>query len=157
MAQRLAARGDEVRVLTTFPHYPEWHFTDGGTERTKRTVERGVKVMRMRHKLPKHGSSVSRFLSELSFGFRALLRPLEQPGRRRPGFSGDVRQRPPHAARTPTSQTPACWFGSRTSTAQTSARRPRGNPFGMAERMVVNVGSAVCSGRLTASRSSTSG
>ena len=79
MAQRLAARGDEVRVLTTFPHYPEWHFTDGSTERTKRTDEGGVKVMRIRHKLPKQGSSISRFRSELSFGFRALFARWNNP------------------------------------------------------------------------------
>ncbi len=79
IAERLATRGDQVRVLTAFPHYPEWHFTDGGTERTKRTTTGGVQLMRMRHRLPRAGSSLSRLASEVSFGFRALTARWGRP------------------------------------------------------------------------------
>ena len=79
MAAGLAAKGHEVRVITAFPHYPEWRFLDGGVERKQRSTLDGVDVLRLRHRLPAHGSSVSRVVSELSFGLRALVAGWERP------------------------------------------------------------------------------
>jgi colanic acid biosynthesis glycosyl transferase WcaI len=79
MAERLAARGEDVRLFTTFPHYPEWRFVDGVPPRTAVSDEHGVRVARLRHWLPLRGSAVSRVLSELSFGARVLLRRWGSP------------------------------------------------------------------------------
>lgn len=73
MAERLAAAGDDVRLITTFPHYPQWCFVDGEPPRRQDEIVNGVAVTRVRHRLPSRGSSVSRVVSELSFGVRALL------------------------------------------------------------------------------------
>jgi colanic acid biosynthesis glycosyl transferase WcaI len=79
MAERLAADGNDVDVITTFPHYPEWSFVEGAPPRTKVDMQDGVRVTRVRHRLPARGSSISRVLSELSFGARALLRRWQRP------------------------------------------------------------------------------
>lgn len=79
MAARLAAGGDDVRLITAFPHYPEWRFVEGAPPRTHRSTVDGVAVTRVRHRLPKPASSVSRVLSELSFGLRALFTRWESP------------------------------------------------------------------------------
>jgi colanic acid biosynthesis glycosyl transferase WcaI len=79
MAAGLAAHGHDVRVITAFPHYPEWRFLDGGAERKQRSRLDGVVVLRLRHRLPAPGSSVSRVLSELSFGVRALVARWGRP------------------------------------------------------------------------------
>ena len=79
MAAALAADGHDVRAITTFPHYPEWRFLDDGAHRTERTLLAGVSVLRVRHRLPRPGSSISRVGSELSFGLRALLAQWGRP------------------------------------------------------------------------------
>lgn len=79
LAERLAASGDDVRLLTAFPHYPEWRFVEGAPPRTHRSIVDGVAVTRVRHRLPKHGSSSSRVLSELTFGLRALVARWDSP------------------------------------------------------------------------------
>lgn len=79
MAERLSGRGDDVRLLTAFPHYPEWRFVEGAPPRTDESIEHGVRVTRLRHRLPARGNAVSRVLSELSFGLRALLWRWESP------------------------------------------------------------------------------
>lgn len=79
MAEALAAAGHHVRVITTFPHYPEWRFTDGGSVRVERSTSNGVQLLRLRHRLPFGGSPVSRVVSELSFGVRALFAPWGRP------------------------------------------------------------------------------
>jgi colanic acid biosynthesis glycosyl transferase WcaI len=73
MTEHLAARGDEVELITAFPHYPEWRFTAGTPAWRERSVQGGVAVTRVRHVLPKRGSALSRVLSEASFGVRALF------------------------------------------------------------------------------------
>lgn len=79
MAEHLAARGDDVELVTAFPHYPEWRFVDGAPAWRESSVQQGVTVTRLRHMLPKRGSAVSRVLSELSFGVRALLARWNSP------------------------------------------------------------------------------
>lgn len=79
MASALAADGHDVHAITAFPHYPEWRFLDDGAHRTQRSTLGGVRVLRVRHRLPRPGSSISRVGSELSFGLRALLAPWGKP------------------------------------------------------------------------------
>ncbi|GAA4753422.1 glycosyltransferase family 4 protein [Amnibacterium soli] len=78
MAERLIADGEDVRVLTAFPHYPEWRF-EAAPPRSTSLVVRGVRVRRLRHRLPRGGSSASRLISELSFGLRALTARWGRP------------------------------------------------------------------------------
>lgn len=71
LASGLAARGHEVEVLTTFPHYPQWAHGDDVSWRA-RSTEDGVAVTRMRHYVPGRPEGVRRVLSEMSFGARLL-------------------------------------------------------------------------------------
>lgn len=73
MAERMASGGHDVDVITTFPHYPEWRFADGTPPHSSSMTENGVLVTRVRHRMPRPGSSISRVISELSFGVRALF------------------------------------------------------------------------------------
>lgn len=72
LAERLSGLGHQVRVLTTFPHYPEWRFTGATTQRRHEERLHGVDVIRLRHRLPRANSSVSRLISEISFGLHTL-------------------------------------------------------------------------------------
>ncbi|WP_083527738.1 glycosyltransferase family 4 protein [Curtobacterium ammoniigenes] len=73
LAEGLAGRGALVRVLTTFAHYPQWKFSSG-RPRSKEVSNAGnVRVVRLRHCLPKTPIGISRVFSELSFGVRAIL------------------------------------------------------------------------------------
>jgi len=73
LAEGLARRGFEVRVLAAHPHYPERAFLKGFGQWTKRDVVSNVKILRMRHWLPATQSPTTRLLSELSFGVRLLF------------------------------------------------------------------------------------
>lgn len=71
LAEGLRKRGDRVRVLTAYPHYPEWSFRESHLPRRRRRDSRGVVVDRFRHVLPHGAGGVGRVLSELSFGLAA--------------------------------------------------------------------------------------
>lgn len=79
VAAHLAELGHDVRVLTTFPHYPEWRFTAGRPPRVRRERLNGVAVTRVRHLLPKSSTGVTRLLSEVSFGMRAAFARWHRP------------------------------------------------------------------------------
>lgn len=72
MARGLAARGWAVRALTTHPHYPAWRILEGygGWVRRERLDE--VDVVRLRHYVPGRHGALTRALSEVTFGLRAL-------------------------------------------------------------------------------------
>jgi colanic acid biosynthesis glycosyl transferase WcaI len=73
MAEGLAASGHDMSVITTMPHYPEWRFRQGYEGWTRRESLNGVRVTRVRHRLPGTPVGIDRLLSELSFGIRALF------------------------------------------------------------------------------------
>lgn len=75
LATGLAARGHEVRVLTSFPHYPQWQHGDDVRWRTT-TVEDGVQVTRLRHYVPQEPHGARRVASELSFGARLVAQRM---------------------------------------------------------------------------------
>jgi len=78
-AAELARRGDRVRVISAFPHYPQWRFADGGVPSGSTTLEAGVTVERRRHRLPRKPGGLSRALSELSFGVAVLATRFGRP------------------------------------------------------------------------------
>jgi colanic acid biosynthesis glycosyl transferase WcaI len=73
LASELARRSNRVRVITTFPHYPQWEFHGGRPPRVAMSVENGVRVVRRRHALPARPGGIPRALSELSFGVSAAV------------------------------------------------------------------------------------
>lgn len=72
-AQGLSAAGVLVRVITGYPHYPQWRIADGYTGRTRRERIAGVAVLRLRHPVPTDGGVVARSLMEAWFGLRSVF------------------------------------------------------------------------------------
>lgn len=79
LAMELARQGVDVRAITSFPHYPQWRFADGGVPSVSIAREAGVTVVRRRHRLPRSPGGVSRALSELSFGIAAASTRFGRP------------------------------------------------------------------------------
>lgn len=71
LSRGLVERGAVVRVITTFPHYPEWRIGEGYGGWSRRERVDGVDVLRLRHFVPTSPTPVRRLLAELSFGLRA--------------------------------------------------------------------------------------
>jgi len=78
-AEDLAARGHDVTVVTTHPHYPEWAIRDGYGGWRRSELLNGVKVKRLRHYVPKSARGARRLVSEVSFGLRLLTTPWNRP------------------------------------------------------------------------------
>jgi colanic acid biosynthesis glycosyl transferase WcaI len=79
LARELAARGIRSRVISSFPHYPQWAFRGGQPPRAEIRDEDGVRVVRRRHRLPRRPGGVARALSELSFGLAAVATRFGRP------------------------------------------------------------------------------
>lgn len=80
MCRGLAARGHHVRVLTTFPHYPQWKLLpEHRSSMTRHETIDGIPVTRLRHFVPNPPTGLPRALSEVSFGARLLARRWGQP------------------------------------------------------------------------------
>ena len=75
LASGLASLGWSVRVITAQPYYPNWAVAPGYDHWATSTKEKGVRVDRKRHFVPRRPTGVTRLLSELSFGLRSLLAP----------------------------------------------------------------------------------
>lgn len=73
LAEYLAQDGWDVRIITGFPHYPEWEIHPGFGGRTIREERNGVAIRRLRHFVPRRSSHLGRLHMELSFGCRAIL------------------------------------------------------------------------------------
>jgi len=80
LCEYLAARGHEVRMVTTFAYYPQWRkaASDRGRLHRKERMN-GVIVHRCWHFVPHHVTVPLRILHELSFGLTAGLRALALP------------------------------------------------------------------------------
>lgn len=80
LAEKLAARGDEVTVVAGLPHYPAWRIARG-TSRSllHRETIRGVTVIRAAHYVPTTQSAIKRVLYEGTFGLTGLLATLRLP------------------------------------------------------------------------------
>lgn len=80
MARALAAAGHRVRVVTSMPHYPGWRIAaDYRPHRTLRQLVDGVRVLRLRHYVPRHPTVVTRSLMEIAFGLRAVVADWGRP------------------------------------------------------------------------------
>lgn len=71
MARGLAAAGHRVRVVTGFPHYPQWSIPEG--YRGLRMTERDgpIEVVRVRHPVPDVPTAGRRVLMDLVFSLHA--------------------------------------------------------------------------------------
>lgn len=72
LAEGLTRRGFDVEAYVAYPHYPGWEFTGGYAGMTSREMIEGVRVVRLRHYLPRPPRGIRRLVSELTFGFRLL-------------------------------------------------------------------------------------
>lgn len=79
MAASLAARGDQIRVISAHPHYPQWEIADGYGQWSRSDDERGVRLTRVLHYVPSRPSGLRRALSELTFGVRAATQRWGKP------------------------------------------------------------------------------
>jgi glycosyltransferase involved in cell wall biosynthesis len=72
LADDLADRGVDVRVITGVPHYPQWRVYDGyGKSRTE--IRDGLTVTRRRHPVPAKPQVLNRLRMELTFGLKAMI------------------------------------------------------------------------------------
>jgi glycosyltransferase involved in cell wall biosynthesis len=68
LAEHLAATGDDVTVVTGFPHYPEWSLApEDRRSRVRSETINGVRVVRRRHVVPDRPSAGGRGLYEATF------------------------------------------------------------------------------------------
>ncbi|AMM20471.1 glycosyltransferase WbuB [Frondihabitans sp. PAMC 28766] len=73
LAAGLKASGIQVRVITSHPHYPEWRVRNGYGQWKSSEVIRGVPVTRLKSFIPAKPSSLTRLISETTFGVRAAF------------------------------------------------------------------------------------
>jgi glycosyltransferase involved in cell wall biosynthesis len=68
LAEHLVARGWDVKVVTSMPHYPSWRVFDGYRWAAfRKEVVRGVRILRGRPYVPRRQSALGRALLEGSF------------------------------------------------------------------------------------------
>lgn len=77
----LASRGHAVRMVTSFPYYPQWKKRPGDRKRPYRneTDSEGIPVHRCWHYVPARPSTRRRIAHELTFGMTSLFRVLALP------------------------------------------------------------------------------
>jgi colanic acid biosynthesis glycosyl transferase WcaI len=73
LARSMAAAGLRVTCITGKPHYPEWRVRPGYEGPLRPTFLDGVKVVRVRHSVPRHPTGISRVLMEATFALNAGL------------------------------------------------------------------------------------
>jgi colanic acid biosynthesis glycosyl transferase WcaI len=79
LAEGLSEAGHCVRVVTGYPHYPEWSLKAGYSGWKREEVINGVSVKRLRHHVPRTPSALSRMHMELSFGVRLMFARWHKP------------------------------------------------------------------------------
>lgn len=73
LAEYLAARGHQVTVATTFPHYPEWEtYAPYRGQRLVRETRNGVTILRRAIPLPKRATMLRRIWYDTMLGVTAL-------------------------------------------------------------------------------------
>ena len=71
VAEHLASEGHRVRVVTGFPHYPEWRSTSNGAL-ARGESRNGVDIHRRWHYVPRAQSALTRAVYEASLGAAGL-------------------------------------------------------------------------------------
>lgn len=79
MAGFLAAAGHEVHAVTGLPHYPQWTLAEHYDRRRYRSVDDGVRHVRVPHPVPARPSGRSRVLMEAAFAARAATTRVPRP------------------------------------------------------------------------------
>jgi colanic acid biosynthesis glycosyl transferase WcaI len=79
LAAGLTSRGHDVRVLTGYPHYPQWQRTGLGTPLRSDDEVHGVRVRRLDHVVPSGSSWAGRVAMELTFGLQVLTSQWGEP------------------------------------------------------------------------------
>ena len=80
LARSLARRGHEVRVLTSYPHYPQWRIPEEWAGRRMTQEIDGVVVHRVRPRIPaRGGTGLGRLVMEMHFGVLAATTPWPRP------------------------------------------------------------------------------
>jgi colanic acid biosynthesis glycosyl transferase WcaI len=72
LAEDLAERGVDVRVITGVPHYPQWRLYDG-YDKAPTEIRDGLTVTRRRHPVPRNPQVFNRLGMELAFGLKAVI------------------------------------------------------------------------------------
>jgi glycosyltransferase involved in cell wall biosynthesis len=75
-ARHLASE-HEVTVVTGHPHYPEWRLHEGYEKAQPPTEDRGVRLIRVPHPVPRNPTGLSRAWMELVFAHRCAMRLLK--------------------------------------------------------------------------------
>lgn len=92
MAEWLAAREHEVRVVTTPPYYPEWRVHKGYTAyRYTKECRAGVDILRCPIWVPQQQTSLKRILNLLSFALFSAPTVLVNALRFRPDIIGVIK------------------------------------------------------------------
>jgi colanic acid biosynthesis glycosyl transferase WcaI len=79
LAKGLAQRGHEVLVLTGHPHYPYWKRNEDSWRFRSEEQMDGVRVRRLKHRVPRRLSWIGRAAMELTFGLQLLTTRWGQP------------------------------------------------------------------------------
>ncbi|WP_354146411.1 glycosyltransferase [Arthrobacter sp. 754] len=79
LAEGLADAGHTVRIITGYPHYPEWRRREGYDGWSRDELINGIRVRRLRHHVPSRPNTIQRMHMELSFGVRALCAAWGRP------------------------------------------------------------------------------
>lgn len=82
MVAALREAGHRVRVVTGYPHYPQWAVHDGYTGLRRREDDKGVPVTRVRHPVPHVPSALRRIAMDATFTLHAAA--IGRQGHRRP-------------------------------------------------------------------------
>ncbi|WP_164473845.1 glycosyltransferase family 4 protein [Gordonia insulae] len=73
LARELQQSGHAVRVVTSYPHYPQWKVYEGYRGLASQEFDEGVSVKRLRTIVPRKPRLITRMLMELLFGCRVSL------------------------------------------------------------------------------------
>lgn len=79
LAEGLAARGHNVRVIAGQPYYPQWRRYPGYTSWRSQERANGVDVSRTRHYIPRKPTTPRRVVSEITAGIRAVSQGWGKP------------------------------------------------------------------------------
>lgn len=79
MAEGLARRGHQVKVVTGFPHYPAWTVNPSYTGFTVDEQAAHVRIRRVRQYTPSNPSMPRRIVLETTFGIRAVMQHWSHP------------------------------------------------------------------------------
>ncbi|MCH7629210.1 MAG: WcaI family glycosyltransferase [Proteobacteria bacterium] len=85
LAEALVEAGRPVTVIAGQPYYPQWRAYDGYGGGWRRSIERGVGVVRCPHYIPRNPGGLKRIVHLASYALTALPAALAAAWRARPG------------------------------------------------------------------------